>query len=90
MTVRRVGMLLLLRKSRRCNLLLQGEGKNEGFYQVWKADESGQVVDQNKGWVSPDRLERKVYGSSFGDVARGNSSGHVDTLITGVDIIASF
>lgn len=73
----------------RYNLLLQGEGKKEGLYRVWTADDSGKVVNQRKRWLSPDQLEQKVYGSSFADVTRGNAIGQFENPVIEVDIIAS-
>ena len=73
----------------RYNLLLQGEGKKEGLYRVWTADDSGKVVNQRKRWLSPDQLEQKVYGSSFADVTRGNAIGQFENPVIEVEIIAS-
>ena len=50
-------------------LLLQGEGRRDGFYRVWTADETGQVIDQTKRWLSPDQIEQKAYGKLFWGLA---------------------
>jgi hypothetical protein len=45
-------------------ILLQGEGRREGFYQIWTADESGQVINQPKRWLTADQIENKSYGGT--------------------------
>jgi hypothetical protein len=46
-------------------LLLQGEGRREGYYRVWTADESGQLLNQRKRWLTADQIENKAYDSTF-------------------------
>ena len=46
-------------------LLLQGEGRREGYYRVWSADEFGQLINQPKRWLTADQIQKKAYGSTF-------------------------
>ena len=69
----------------RYHLLLQGEGKNEGLYQVWTADESGQVFKRRKPWRSLDQLVEKTYGGSFENLALTNAIGGLYSPTTDAD-----
>jgi hypothetical protein len=69
----------------RYHLLLQGVGKKEGLYQVWTADESGQVFNRRKRWLSPDQLEEKTYGRPFEGFAGSNATVQSGSPITDVD-----
>jgi len=68
-------------KGRMFKLLLQGEGRREGFYQIWTADESGQVINQPTRWLTADQIESKSYG--------GTSWGLVTTSADQSDVFAS-
>lgn len=68
----------------RYRLLLQGEGKKEGLYQVWTADESGQVIGRGKKWLTPDQFKQKTYGTIFPSVV-GNGVGQLGSPVTDSD-----